>query len=381
MKYSFSGVLLFLLVFNNINAQEYYISGQLSSWVTFSDNEISRTQFGIRYIPSISLQKYINEANFMDVLISLNGYVSGNTRALKSLEDGSALKPYRTWIRYASRQWEVRLGLQKISFGPAMLIRPLMWFDHIDPRDPLKITSGVYAALFRYYFLNNANIWIWGLYGNANTKGWEFLETEKDKPEIGGRFQYPLGMGELAVSYHYRRFVFPQESVQIFNSMKLDAPEHRFAIDGKWDYEIGFWFEACSQYQKNDFIPLPHQTFLTYGIDYTFDVGNGLNVLGENFLFTVSEQQFGSGPTTKLTSLLLNYPVGLLDQVRTIIFYDWENQDTYSFIGWQRSYDNWVFYLNLFWNPDQPGSFNFAGQSSSEYTGGKGFQILVVYNH
>jgi len=55
------------------------------------------------------------------------------------------------WIRLSTKQFELRAGLQKINFGSATLLRPLMWFDKIDPRDPLQLTDGVYALLARYY--------------------------------------------------------------------------------------------------------------------------------------------------------------------------------------------------------------------------------------
>ena len=71
-------------------------------------------------------------------------------------------------------------GLQKINFGSAVLLRPLMWFDSLDPRDPLQLTDGVYAVLLRYYFPNNANLWAWALYGNDSPKGWESAATAED---------------------------------------------------------------------------------------------------------------------------------------------------------------------------------------------------------
>lgn len=55
----------------------------------------------------------------------------------------------------SGRVSELRLGLQKINFGSAQLFRPLMWFDKMDPRDPLQMTDGVWGALYRYYFRNN----------------------------------------------------------------------------------------------------------------------------------------------------------------------------------------------------------------------------------
>ena len=86
----------------------------------------------------------------------------------------------------------VRGGLQKINFGSANLLRPLMWFDQIDPRDPLQLTDGVWGILGRYYFLNNANIWVWGLIGNDQRKGWEVIPSVKNKPEFGFRVQMPI---------------------------------------------------------------------------------------------------------------------------------------------------------------------------------------------
>ena len=61
-------------------------------------------------------------------------------------------KPYRLWLRYSTSHLEIRAGLQKINFGSSNILRPLMWFDKMDFRDPLMLTDGVYALLGRYYF-------------------------------------------------------------------------------------------------------------------------------------------------------------------------------------------------------------------------------------
>jgi len=110
-------------------------------------------------------------------------------------------KPYRFWARYSAKQVELRIGLQKINFGSASMLRPLMWFDQVDPRDPLMLTDGVWGILGRYYFLNNANIWLWGLYGNDNRKGWEIFNSQKTIPEFGGRLQIPVPKGESGFSF------------------------------------------------------------------------------------------------------------------------------------------------------------------------------------
>ncbi len=133
-------------------------------------------------------------------------YVSGSvsSRSFESFTAGGRVSPYRLWARYTRRQFEFRLGLQKIDFGAATLLRPLQWFNEIDPRDPLQLTNGVYGALARYYFLNNTSVWLWGLYGNERTRGFDALPTNKRIPEYGGRVQLPTPRGEIALSYHHR---------------------------------------------------------------------------------------------------------------------------------------------------------------------------------
>ena len=70
----------------------------------------------------------------------------------------SFISPYRIWVRYQIKNWEFRLGLQKIDFGSAQLLRPIQWFNQIDPRDPLGLTNGVNGLLVRRYFKNNSNL-------------------------------------------------------------------------------------------------------------------------------------------------------------------------------------------------------------------------------
>jgi len=73
----------------------------------------------------------------------------------------------------STSRFEARIGLQKVSFGSAALFRPMMWFDSMDPRDPLQLTDGVYALLLRYYTKGNASFWAWTMYGNDARRGFD----------------------------------------------------------------------------------------------------------------------------------------------------------------------------------------------------------------
>jgi len=351
----------------------------LSGWITANNDEDIKAQLGLRYIPRFSLEQSISRSYSLNVELSLNAYGAGYFRSIDNVETDGNIKPYRMWFRFSSSQFEARLGLQKINFGTAALLRPLMWFDRIDPRDPLQITDGVYGLLFRYYFLNNANIWVWGLYGNNETKGLEINPTTDNSIEYGGRLQLPLYSGEIAFTYHHRQAEINKELLPLEQNSAFSFPENRIAIDGKWDAVIGLWFEATLEHQNSAMLPFPWRRALNIGLDYTFALGNGLYTAYEHFILEMSEEAFSSGEQISFSALLINYPLGLMDTIRGIVYYDWKNHELYRFVNWQRTYDRWSFYIMGFWNPEQ--FLIYQSKEMNNLFTGKGFQFMVVFNH
>jgi hypothetical protein len=319
----------------------------------------------------------LKNKKLIDFEVSANIFGTIGIHAFDSLHSDGKIKPYRAWIRYSTNQLEIRLGLQKINFGSAAMLRPLMWFDQIDPRDPLQLTDGVWGALGRYYFLNNANIWIWCLYGNKNPKGWEKAGTRINYPEMGGRAQIPVPKGEIALSYHYRvsdtRNLGP--SIPAFS----EAPENRIGIDGRWDLGIGLWFEGSYIKNSRNIGIYRNQEFLNAGIDNTFGIGNGLHMVFEQLLASYDENAFAFSNKISFSGLSFSYPVGIFDNVSAIVYYDWTNTSLYNFVNWKRQFDKITFYLMAYWNP---GNYQIPLRSGSENLySGKGVQIMFVYNH
>ncbi len=113
-----------------VSAAEIGLRGQVSAWG--ASNFSSQSQIGLRYIPELSYAFSLQERDWLDLEVSANLF--GDMAFIKgeSTTSNTRLKPYRMWGRYASDQYEIRLGLQKINFGTAMMLRPLMWFDSID---------------------------------------------------------------------------------------------------------------------------------------------------------------------------------------------------------------------------------------------------------
>jgi hypothetical protein len=363
----------------SIFPQTLDLKGFISAWGVGNFQKSSEPQLGIRFIPEFFLEKSLSKNITLDTTVSLNAYGVASFAEIDDVTSEGDIKPYRLWARFSTSKFEARVGLQKINFGSAMLFRPLMWFDRLDPRDPLQLTDGVYGLLMRYYFVNNSNIWLWSLYGNEDPKGWEVVPTKKGSVEFGGRIQAPLWTGELAFTYHHRCVDY--SDVPLLGPFLSDPAilENRYALDGKWDIGVGFWFEGTLIHKQIEKPFNPYHKALTVGLDYTFGLGNGLNILGEYFLFEVSQDVWSSGEGIHYAGLSLNYPLALLDTIALIFFYDWDNSDLYSFVNWRRTYDHWSLNVMGFWNPER---FQvYSTRSEDNQFAGKGFQIMVVYNY
>ena len=355
-------------------------SGQLSGWMQYAPDISSNFGLGARYIPQLNLNIPLKNSSgrLIDFEFSANIMGDMNAHLGNKADFDGRIKPYRAWARYSAERVEVRLGLQKINFGSAQLFRPLMWFDQLDPRDPLQLTDGVWGLLGRYYFQNNTNIWLWGLGGNTRTKGWETMATAKRIPEAGGRIQFPVPHGETALSYHFRKVdpLFPGSAIEPENSSLC---ENRWGFDTRLDVTAGLWLEASWTKLDKRLGMLANQEMITLGTDYTFGIGNGLTATFEQLVFALDETAFRFNHTIPFSGLALSYPVGLFDHLNAITYYNWNDRKAYIFLNWQKNFDHFTFYLMGYWNPKD---YSLPGQNGGgERFAGKGLQFMMVWNH
>lgn len=319
----------------------------------------------------------------IDVEASANAYGSVGSYRAGSGDASGDVKPYRAWLRLSTSRFEARAGLQKVSFGSATIFRPMMWFDSLDPRDPLQLTEGVYALLLRYYTQGNANFWTWAMYGNKDRRGFDLAPPDRDTPEFGGRVQVPLFKGEIAATYHHRKSAIDglapvMDPAPPGSPLPVDpVPEDRFGLDGKWDLGVGVWLEGALVHQRTPLLPLPYQFSLSAGLDYTFAIGRGLHVLGEHFRLESSAGALAAGESQSLSAVLLRYPLGLADELSAILYYDWKGRELYRFLSWRRTSDALTFTAMVFWNPAD--LFIFPGQPGSSSFAGTGLQLALAY--
>ncbi|MBD3378525.1 hypothetical protein GF406_26090 [candidate division KSB1 bacterium] len=363
-------VYFFLLVPVLASSQTVLFSGQASGWA--QPGETSQ-QIGIRYIPALRTESALAGPWALDGLVSVNGH--GGYRNTESARESTAeLDAYRLWARLTHPRFEFRLGLQKLNFGAAMMLRPLMWFDRLDVRDPLQLTNGVNAAMSRWFFYDNANLWLWLVLGKSDRKGWEAVGSKDNSVEWGGRLQVPVPRGELALSGHVRQL--DEDAARTLYGVPFDR-EVRLGLDGRWDWLAGWWIE--SSVSRFSGPHLFYRQFYMAGGDYTFAWGNGLHIIAEHLVLAHSLCDLKIENTAHFTAFSMDYPLGFLDHVTGYVYYDWENRDWYRLLQWQRTYDRWSFFVQGFANPHE--AVVLTQRDEQLPMRGLGVQLMVVLNH
>jgi hypothetical protein len=379
------------------------VSGEASLGTVLSADTDADLHVLARYLPELSGSTPVAGSLILDFAAAASLWTSRTSLAEGASVSDRGGEPYRAWVRLSTPRWELRAGLQKIAFGSAGVFRPLMWFDRVDPRDPLQLSDGVWGVLGKLYLPGNASLWGWAVRGDDEVKGWEVIPTEVGSTEAGGRIELLVGPGELAASYHHRRFDLDALGSPTPGATLGAGEEDRVAVDGRWDVEVGLWVEAAFVRQASEAVQDPWTRAVSVGADYTFDVGNGLTVLTEHL---DKETPSLAGPwapgepgtpadstrgetaapeaSWSLTSFTANYPLGVLDRVSAAVYHDWRQGSWFRLVEWRRTYDRWRLHLLGFWNPEDLALLPSSGPGDPGESGllrGRGAQIIVVFNH
>lgn len=264
-----------ILALTPLQGQGLHLKGQLWGSATYGDDPAPththlETTFG--YIPTVSLARQLGSMSLVDVEAAYYwGRVTDGPFDTSGTGSIDTEKWYRLWTRVATERLEVRLGLQKIAFGPGMVLRPLMWFDTLDLRDPTGQTEGVGALRLKWYPWPDLALW-----------GWAIRPDHPDEASAGGRAEYTLGPGEVALTYHYQQ----RTSLDFTGRqlLPLDEAENRLAIDTRLDWKVGLWSEVVfaqateesMDSMKNDLLQV------MVGGDYTLPWGDGVYVTVEH---------------------------------------------------------------------------------------------------
>lgn len=299
----------------------------------------------------------------VSALLNWNGDVAAST-----INGAASMDLYRAWARFSTQRNEIRIGLQQLNFGSASLLRPLQWFDGLNPTDPLRMTKGVWGVLDRIYFNNNATLWFWGLYGNSDSRIWDYATRSTTYPEIGFRYQHPVLSGELALSLNHR-------TVQTTLGALDEYQETKIGLDGKWDLGLGLWFEDSYTMTSKNSPFKSGMNLLTIGSDITPSFLDGLSFTFEHMMlttFSVDDDALNSGNFSALTA---NWPINIFHRISGIALYNWESQALFRYVTWSADFDRISVHLIGFWNPNLTSSILSLG---SGYYSNYGFQLMYV---
>ncbi len=366
-----------LLVFISMTVEARWgLNGLISGWTAAVEANPSCFAVGGRYLPRLWIISDLGTVSELSFRFDGSWESWGQalfSRGSRSVWQGKS-RLFRCEAALLGSQWDIHLGQQKLNFGSAVLLRPLRWFDNLDIRDPLQLTSGVWALVGRYVFLNNVNLRGWLMAGDTSHLAGSVAPAFNRGPEWGGRAQIPWKSGEWALTWHKRRVETVEESTHFL----LD--EYRGAIDAKWDWILGWWIEAMAAYQSQTGLTARQwYSAATFGLDYTFAWGEGLRLTGEMMLLKNSVSFWRRGTGNLLGALMADYPLNLLDRARAVVWIERRTgQCSYS-IDWERLYDRWRFSTILIRNPHS--SDVFHGQSGLFQHTGWAFQFMFSYNY
>lgn len=326
------------------------------------DGDFGESPTTIRYIPQSRLDYQLGGGRRLGLDAAADVY----THSLGgSLTVGDA-NFYRLTLRYDTPNTQLRVGLQKINFGPAKMLRVLQWFDQLDPRDPLALSPGVWAAMGRQYFDNGMNLRIWTMADAPEAQRDYWGDTKSWPWDMGGRLEYPIPAGTLGLTLH---------SLDISNVS--DVSENRIAGDIRVDAIVGLWSEMMFARIEDPTWTMDAFSVMA-GMDYTFGLGNGLYTALE----IATSYQGGSGDEmpwqARTIAFTANYTLGLSDGL-TFYLYAMDfpvlESQTIPMLGWQHTSGNWLFYLAAY---DMPASLPGSGMTLPE---GTGIQLNIAFNH
>ena len=371
LKFFYSArVLVFVLCITSVNiiAQSVAFKGQMwGSLLRGDDPPIGRSNFEQKwgYIPVFSYTKDLANNSLLDLEWAHKlGKVYAGDYSIGSLD-----APYRLWFRYSSDLFEARLGLQKISFGPAMILRSLSWFDTIDIKDPTGQTDAVEALRLRVFPSNSIGLWLWS------------IKNEQDTLSFGGRTELSINAGEFGFTYHKDQSTLPQSIGQ--SPVYIASAHQRIAFDYRYDGFIGLWLETAGIFSNSKNSTQPNKfTLFTVGSDYTIPIGPGLLVMVESMNIRELSTVTNNAKTHNYTAFMASLPINMLVQLMFITQVDWESNNVYHFLSSGITFDHFSINLILSSSPARR-EYDIAEEFLPKTTSGfgKGVQLMLIYNH
>lgn len=302
------------------------VKQRFGAWL-MHDLAKASTGIGVEWVPEISYQKNLVKDWDVQAEYSLQSRILQEF-PIDSQSTELRTKSYRAWLRLANPYFELRGGLQRLSFGSAVVLRPLQWFDRVNPLDQREETEGVEAVLMRFHAPKDISVWTWLIHADADPIGTEIVGSKDNTMQSGGMLRFPMPLGETGFCFHKRK-------------LENSADEKRFGFNMRMDSWLGLWTEASlSHLSSSPLMPYRDMSSATLGMDYTFGWGSGLYAMLEtNVIHSSNTELTNLHPKYITNALMLNYPMGLLDALSILSMYEHKSDRSVHSLIWRRNYD------------------------------------------
>lgn len=239
-------------------------------------------------------------------------YTGGIREETGIVKEEHDLELFRGWLRYEKGNLNVRAGRQQILFGAASLFRPLGFYDTRVMSGIIPLTRGVDAVRPTYHPTPTSTI-----------QGWAVHADNDDRLLYGMRAEGNFGPIEAGIAGQYH----PVTDLQFLTDFDLKMAQMGYHLKG--EKTIGFWHES----RLDILVDVPGDPIrldTVFGVDYTFDVGQGLHVLVEYFLRAQEpgfiNRDLKQDRTIEVLGLQVDQPVSIDIVWRAFFFFDLTDQ-------------------------------------------------------
>ncbi|MBC8284993.1 MAG: hypothetical protein H8E32_14355 [Nitrospinae bacterium] len=205
------------------------------------------------------------ESWLLDYEVTADARQSDGPSVQSRLREETDIDFFRAWLRLDNGEFKLRGGRQKILFGAGAIYRPLGFFDTRDVTGVFPQTRGV-DGLRSTWFLSASSF----------LEGWLVPAKKGGAVIVGLRGEALIGEVEAGWVAQYH----PKSDLK--DLVDFDQERVQLGYHLKGEQEFGFWNESR--------LDIEMQTALRFdtvlGVDYTFNLGEGLHVLLEYFLTT-----------------------------------------------------------------------------------------------
>ncbi len=216
---------------------------------------------------------------------------------------------FRAWARIDRGNVKLRGGRQQILFGSGMLFRPLGFFDG-------RIISGIVPQTFGVDGLRGT----WFPNDDSLVEGWLVPSGIGNQIISGIRGETQWGMLEIGATAQYK----PLSDHKFLPNFNLELAQFGFHFKG--EKVVGFWNETRIDIEQGGH-GSPVRLHSVFGMDYTFNIGEGLHALIEYSLLTeeagfTRTDLLQGDQTLHQLGIQFDQPVGISTVLRMFMFFD-----------------------------------------------------------